>query len=271
MESLPIKAVRRPSSPSGSCTPPAKVYRRTSRRLRTGTKRAALQGLIDAQRALADLYLNGQGVPKSATESKYWSQKAANQAADHLLTDEEKIRFANQAVENERLTAEAAKAQTSLAYKDQSIGYKSSPAREDGTTWNLGRIAGSSNNQIYLSRPDQSVYETIKTSDAREVVGVGDRIGNAANVNPVLLLRESNDLNAAAFFDKDGSPFVVINKKIWDLIKNDRDMAAALIGHETAHLYFHHPGATATTDAIGSILGILAGVALETAALRRER
>jgi len=61
----------------------------------------------------------------------------------------------------------------------------------------------------------------------------------------------------------------VINKPMYDLIANDRDMAAALIGHETAHLYLNHPGATDTTDTIGSILGLLAGVALEVVAQQK--
>jgi len=78
-----------------------------------------------------------------------------------------------------------------------------------------------------------------------------------------------SELNAGASFFQDGTLYILINKKIWDLIKNDPDMAAALIGHETAHLYFHHPGATATTDAIGSVLGVLAGVALENVAQKK--
>ena len=151
----------------------------------------------------------------------------------------------------------------------QLTNYKSSPARQDGGVWNLRQIAGTNNPATYLLRPDQTVYETIKINDARLVVNVADRIGNSANIRPTLFLKESSEINAGATFDKDGKPIIIINKPMMDLIKNDPDMAAALLGHETAHLYLHHPGATATTDTVGSILGLLAGVALEVVAQRK--
>ena len=151
----------------------------------------------------------------------------------------------------------------------QLTNYKSSPARQDGGVWNLRQIAGTNNPATYLLRPDQTVYETIKINDARLVVNVADSIGNSANIRPTLFLKESSEINAGATFDKDGKPIIIINKPMMDLIKNDPDMAAALLGHETAHLYLHHPGATATTDTVGSILGLLAGVALEVVAQRK--
>ena len=149
------------------------------------------------------------------------------------------------------------------------VSYRSSPARQNGSFWNFRQLANSNNSATYLLRPDQSVYETIKTSDAKSIIAVADRIGNSANVRPNLFLRESSDINAGATFDKDGKPMIFINKGMMDLIKDDPDMAAALLGHETAHLYLHHPGATATTDAIGSVLGTLAGIALEVVAQRK--
>ena len=158
-----------------------------------------------------------------------------------------------------------------MAAKNQSqaVSYKSSPARQNGSIWNIRQIANNGSSATYLLRPDQSVYVTIKISDAKTIITVADRIGNSANVRPNLFLRESSDINAGATFDKDGKPVIFINKGMMDLIKDDPDMAAALLGHETAHLYLHHPGATATTDAIGSVLGALAGIALEVVAQRR--
>lgn len=153
--------------------------------------------------------------------------------------------------------------------RSQVVNYKSSPARQNGSLWNIRQIANGTNDATYLLRPDQSVYETIKISDAKTIVTVADRIGVSANIRPTLFLRESSDINAGATFDKDGKPMIFINKGMIDLIKDDPDMAAALLGHEIAHLYLHHPGATATTDAIGSVLGALSGIALEVIAQRK--
>ena len=151
----------------------------------------------------------------------------------------------------------------------KTVSYRSSAARQNGSLWNIRQIANNSNSATYLLRPDKTVYDTIKIDDANTLIRVADKIGNSANVHPNLFLRESSDLNAAATFDKNGKPIIIINKPMMDLIKDDPDMAAALLGHETAHLYLHHPGATATTDAIGSVLGVMAGVALEVVAQRK--
>ena len=147
------------------------------------------------------------------------------------------------------------------------LSYKSSPPRSGSTSvWDLRQIANSSNQITYLNRPDATVYETLKVEDAKTVVAVANAIGRNSSIRPTLFLLESSELNAGATFDKDGKPIIIINKPMMDLIKDDPDMAAALLGHEMAHLYLKHPGATTGTDAAGSILGLLAGIALEIVA-----
>jgi len=54
-----------------------------------------------------------------------------------------------------------------------------------------------------------------------------------------------------------------------DLIKGNPDVASALIGHEMAHLYLEHPGATAGANAAGALLGAIAGIALEVVTQRK--
>ncbi|MBU3628523.1 M48 family metallopeptidase [Polynucleobacter sp. AP-Reno-20A-A9] len=147
------------------------------------------------------------------------------------------------------------------------LSYRSSPPRPGSTSvWDLRQIANSSNQISYLNRPDSSVYETLKVEDAKSVVAVANAIGRNSGIRPTLFLLESSELNAGATFNKDGKPIIIINKPMMDLIKDDPDMAAALLGHEMAHLYLRHPGATAGADAAGSILGLLAGIALEIVA-----
>ena len=150
------------------------------------------------------------------------------------------------------------------------MSYKSTPAREGSNgVWDLRRVAQSSSPITYLNRPDGSVYETLKVEDAKSMVSVVNTIGSSAGIRPTLFLRESSQINAAATFDKDGRPIIIINKPMMDLIKDDPDMASALIGHEMAHLYLKHPGATAGTNAAGALLGAIAGIALEVVAQRK--
>lgn len=163
-----------------------------------------------------------------------------------------------------------AKATATKPSQDVQVSYRSSPAREgSNSVWDLRRMASLNIAGSYLTRPDHTTYDTIKVADARVLVSVVDKIGNSAGLRPTLFVRESSQINAAANFDKNGNPVIYINKPMLDLIKNDQDMAAALIGHEMAHLHLNHPGATSTTDTIGTIFGVLAGVALEVVAQKK--
>jgi Zn-dependent protease with chaperone function len=150
------------------------------------------------------------------------------------------------------------------------LSYKSTPALDNSNdVWDLRKAAYLNTPITYLNRPDGTVYETLKVEDAKLVVSVANAIGNSAGIRPTLFLRESSQINAAATFDKDGRPIIIINKPMMDLIKDDPDMAAALIGHEMAHLYLKHPGATAGTNAAGALLGAIAGIALEVVGQRK--
>jgi Zn-dependent protease with chaperone function len=145
------------------------------------------------------------------------------------------------------------------------ISYRSSPAQKNSNNlWNLGTIAQTSSSLSYLNRPDGSTYDTIKVSDAKSLVLLTSALGLSAGVQPVLFLRESDEINAAATYDAKGVPMVILNKPMMDLIKDDHDMAAALIGHEIAHLSLGHIRSRAATNMMGSLIGIIAGVALES-------
>jgi predicted Zn-dependent protease len=150
------------------------------------------------------------------------------------------------------------------------LSYKSSPARVGSNSiWDLRMLAEASASFTYLKRADETIYETIQTEDVQSVVAVANALGKSSGIAPTLLLRESSEINAGATFDKEGRPLIIINKPMMDLIKDDPDMASALIGHEMAHLYLKHPGATAGTSAAGALLGAIAGIALEVVTQRK--
>ena len=170
----------------------------------------------------------------------------------------------------ERKAAYQEKIKASQNAARMQLSYKSTPAREGSNdVWDLRRVAQSSSQLTYLNRPDGTVYDTLKVEDAKSIVSITNVIGSSAGIRPTIFLRESSQINAAATFDKDGRPIIIINKPMMDLIKDDPDMASALIGHEMAHLYLRHPGATAGTNAAGALIGLIAGIALEVVAQQK--
>lgn len=142
--------------------------------------------------------------------------------------------------------------------------YVSSPARSSGYgLWDLSKLSSNAYYGTYLYRADKSIYDTIKVSDAKSIYKAAELIASAAGVKATFLLKEADDLNAYAGFDKNGSAVVVINKPMFDVIAKDKDMAAALLGHEISHLYFKHGENSAEHRAVGNIIGVIAGIALE--------
>ena len=150
------------------------------------------------------------------------------------------------------------------------IEYRNTPARPGSRSmWDLRSIAANTSAATFLNRPDQSTYQTVKAADVKRLVQITDKIGASAGIQPVLYVTESSQLNAASVFDNSGRPIVFLYKPMYDLIVNDDGMAAALIGHEIAHLYFNHQSRSADAKAAGDVVGVIAGIALEVLAQRK--
>jgi TPR repeat protein len=60
-----------------------------------------------------------------------------------------------------------------------------------------------------------------------------------------------------------------INKPMLDMLSGDRDMMAALLGHEMAHIYLRHSESSANNQVIGDVISLIAGIALEILAERK--
>ena len=89
-----------------------------------------------------------------------------------------------------------------------------------------------------------------------------------AGIRPKLLLQESDALNAGAA-NMGGEPVVFVTLKMFQAIAADKDMAAALIGHEYAHLVLAHGEQSKAAAVAGAIITIIAGTALEILLQRR--
>ncbi len=126
--------------------------------------------------------------------------------------------------------------------------------------WDLRSIANASNNTINLTRQDGSVYFKMPTSQAKALVEITDKFSVLSGIYPKIYLQESDQINAFATM-RHGSPVILINKPMFELIKVDIGVAAALIGHEMAHLYFQHGEKNSQSqkeaDAASAIIGTL--------------
>lgn len=130
------------------------------------------------------------------------------------------------------------------------------------TLWDLRVLAKEWPGEVKLRRPDGSVYTSLQIKDAKMVRDISNKISIQSKIYPALKLRESEEINAFAGII-DGSPTIIINKGMLDLVRNDTGMAASVIGHEMAHLYLKHSEGSATSHMIGNIISLIAGVSLE--------
>jgi TPR repeat protein len=95
-----------------------------------------------------------------------------------------------------------------------------------------------------------------------------ERITRVAGISPHYLIC-SGEPNAFATATEDGD-LVVVTIGMLQFAAGDRDMAAAVIGHELAHHTLGHRSAAATRDTIIELAGLFAGIALDSKLERRN-
>jgi predicted Zn-dependent protease len=128
--------------------------------------------------------------------------------------------------------------------------------------WDMRAIANSSSAVIPLTFSNKTPYINVSVSDAKVLIDITDRYSTLSGIYPKIFLLQSDDLNASAGF-VEGSPVIRINKPMYELLIKDRGAAAALIGHEMAHLYFRHSDGRAEARANAAAVGALIGTVLE--------
>jgi Zn-dependent protease with chaperone function len=128
--------------------------------------------------------------------------------------------------------------------------------------WDLRALAKSQNDSVALKQSDGNPYKNFSTKNARSVVDVANNLSLLSGIYPRLLFSNSPTVNAVAG-RKDGEPYIVIHSGLFDIIKDDPAMMAALIGHEMAHLYYRHGQKQAEIDQHTRALASFLGTALE--------
>lgn len=119
--------------------------------------------------------------------------------------------------------------------------------------WDVRNLASSTNPVITLALPDGS-FKKIQTREAILIRDIVDRYSKLSGIYPQIYLDPSKTYNASVKFN-DKTPVIKIYMSMFDLFNEDKDIAAAVLGHEMAHLYLGH----LEGSKVGEIAGVIAG------------
>lgn len=107
--------------------------------------------------------------------------------------------------------------------------------------WDAASIANyPSSFVVFKNKPNGKVIAGFNTADIRNIINIKERVENAAGpLRTELLIAEGDQPNGFSFAYHKVSK-IGINIGMTNLIGDDADAMAALIGHELAHLYLEH-------------------------------
>lgn len=106
--------------------------------------------------------------------------------------------------------------------------------------WSADKVAMSSSRYIALKTSANTVHYNIEVARVRSLLGIHKNIEKSAGDMSVQLhITTGEKANAFAFYYKN-QPVVAINLALLDLLGDDPDELAAVLGHEIAHIYEGH-------------------------------
>jgi len=95
----------------------------------------------------------------------------------------------------------------------------------------------------------------------QDLADMHQKLANASGLKLRLLVSDDEDVNAYAT-DYKGERLVVLNWGLLEALQHDRDAIAAVLAHEYAHHGKEHISKTKSTEGVLSILGAIAGAAI---------
>ena len=131
--------------------------------------------------------------------------------------------------------------------------------------WDANKIAASRATYLRLNDSKGETIATIETARARRLIAIKDKLVAASSQPADLLVMSGKEPNAMSTRSKDGRPLIAVNVGMIDMLQNDDDAYAAVLGHELAHLALDHGAARkqreGTRQGISSVLGAALGLA----------
>ena len=107
--------------------------------------------------------------------------------------------------------------------------------------WNAASIANYPQPFVgFEDKPNGKIIVGFSTAGIRNIISIKDRVENAADPLPTELLIAEGDQPNGFSFAYQKVQKIGINVGMINLIGQDANAMAALIGHELAHLYLEH-------------------------------
>lgn len=105
--------------------------------------------------------------------------------------------------------------------------------------WSMDKLVKYSDDEIMLRSSNGAMLRWVPMSQINTMEKVRREVSKAAEIRVDFFLTKGEQPNAAAG-KREGRPTMFVNFAMMDLIEEDADMWAALIGHEIAHLKLGH-------------------------------
>ena len=130
--------------------------------------------------------------------------------------------------------------------------------------WNIRDIVAADSDRIELRSRKRLLLGRVSATQMRILYAVKSSIEVVAELPVELLIVDGKDPNAFAGKGRNGENIIAINLAMLDILGLDVHAAAALIGHEIAHLKLNHGDERAAQERPSGIMKVLGGVALDS-------
>lgn len=140
-------------------------------------------------------------------------------------------------------------------------GCATSPPPAPLAGWRAADVAAASAEAVVL-RHEHSAFAPLRTERVRALLAVKEAVEQAAGGLRTELLILADAAPNAVVFSEDGQARMAVSLGMLELLGEDRDAFAALVGHELAHLYARHAEVRSQKARQRDDTGALVGLAL---------
>lgn len=128
--------------------------------------------------------------------------------------------------------------------------------------WRVSEIAAADADVVQLGTKRGKAIHTVRTDQMRLLYAVKTGIEEAAELDVILIIVDGDLPNAFAGKGQRSELVIGINFAMLEILGGDPHAAAALIGHEIAHLKLEHGESQKAKTATTGILSVIGGVVL---------
>ncbi len=128
--------------------------------------------------------------------------------------------------------------------------------------WRVADVARAGGEEVVLGTADGRELARLQTAQMRRLYAVEQAIEEVAESDAELVVVTGDAPNAFAAVGERGERVVGVNLAMLEVVGEDMHAAAALLGHELAHLKLDHGASNARTRRSGSALGAIGGIVL---------